>query len=582
MINKKLLLYAAKVKAGLIEAVILKYILFASNLLFVWFGAKTVETLMQSGDKGELASNLAVFAAVAASVAVIRCLINIEEARNSFRTAVKVQTDIRNDIYGKILDLGIGYLDKADSSSLVSLAVEGVEMLEVYFARYLPQLFYSMTVPFVLFAILFSFDRAAPSVMVASVWLIPVSIVFFMKKAKKIMRNFRNTYEEMSGNFLENIQGLTTLKLYNRDGDVSEIMAKNSEIFRKRTMKVLSIQLSSIFIMDFFSLLGAATGILAVVNSFSQGNATLSGTVTILLLSAEFFLPMRILGALFHSGMNGVAAFENISDFICQTSSVHNNSGNAIPENIESVVFDDLTFSYDGKRDVLKNVSFEIKKGERIAVVGSSGSGKSTIGSLILRIFEAEKGKIRINGRDIPEFDTQALRNKIALISQQTYIFDSTIRKNLALAKSDATEEEMLDALSIADLDSFVLSLPEKLDSKTGEWGSLFSGGQKQRIAIARAILKESSFYIFDEATSNVDASSEAEIWKNIYEISANKTTLIITHRLSMIKNCDKIIVLEKGRIVESGKHEKLMENRGLYFKMFSEQSLLESNGEKS
>lgn len=582
MINKKLLLYAAKVKAGLIEAVILKYILFASNLLFVWFGAKTVETLLQSGDKGKLFSELAVFAAVAASVAVIRCLINIEEARNSFRTAAKVQTDIRNDIYGKILDLGIGYLDKADSSSLVSLAVEGVEMLEVYFARYLPQLFYSMTVPFVLFAILFSFDRAAPSVMVASVWLIPVSIVFFMKKAKKIMRNFRNTYEEMSGDFLENIQGLTTLKLYNRDGDVSEIMAKNSEIFRKRTMKVLSIQLSSIFIMDFFSLLGAATGILAVVNSFSQGNATLSGTVTILLLSAEFFLPMRILGALFHAGMNGVAAFENISDFIDQTSSVHNNSGNAIPENIESVAFDDLTFSYDGKRDVLKNVSFEIKKGERIAIVGSSGSGKSTIGSLILRIFEAEKGKIKINGRDISEFGTQALRDKIALISQQTYIFDSTIRKNLALAKSDATEEEMLDALSIADLDSFVLSLPEKLDSKTGEWGSLFSGGQKQRIAIARAILKESSFYIFDEATSNVDASSEAEIWKNIAEISANKTTLIITHRLSMIKNCDKIIVLEQGRIVESGKHEKLMENRGLYFKMFSEQSLLESNGEKS
>lgn len=582
MINRKLLLYAAKVKAGLIEAVILKYILFASNLLFVWFGAKTVETLLQSGDKSKLASELAVFAAVAASVAVIRCLINIEEARNSFRTAAKVQTDIRNDIYGKILDLGIGYLDKADSSSLVSLAVEGVEMLEVYFARYLPQLFYSMTVPFVLFAILFNFDRVSPTVMVASVWLIPVSIVFFMQKAKKIMRNFRNTYEEMSGNFLENIQGLTTLKLYNRDGDVSEIMAKNSEIFRKRTMKVLSIQLSSIFIMDFFSLLGAATGILVVVNSFVHGNATLSGTVTILLLSAEFFLPMRILGALFHAGMNGVAAFENISDFICQTSSVHNNSGNAIPENIESIVFDDLTFSYDGKRDVLKNVSFEIKKGERIAIVGSSGSGKSTIGSLILRIFEAEKGKIRINGRDIPEFDTQALLNKIALISQQTYIFDSTIRKNLALAKSDATEEEMLDALSIADLDSFVLSLPEKLDSKTGEWGSLFSGGQKQRIAIARAILKESSFYIFDEATSNVDASSEAEIWKNIAEISANKTTLIITHRLSMIKNCDKIIVLEKGRIVESGKHEKLMENKGLYFKMFSEQSLLESNGEKS
>lgn len=577
MINKKLLKYAAKVKSELCIAVILKYVLFFANLLFVFAAASLLESVLE--ENTDTSERLQFFIVAALIAAVARFLASIGTNRNTFAITKKVQNAIRSDIYAKILDLGAGYLEKSGTSQLVSLAIEGVEMLEVYFAHYLPQFLYSVTVPFILFAILFKISISAPTAMLLSVWLIPVSIVFFMKRAKKTMQRFRNTYEELYGSFLENIQGLVTLKLCNRDGDVSENMRKNSETFRQRTMKVLSLQLTSIFIMDFFSLVGAATGIFIVIHSFMNGNADLKGTIVILMISAEFFLPMRMLGALFHAGMNGVAAFENISAFLDQTSSSYRCSGKTAPERIESVVVKDLTFSYDGKRDVLDDVSFEIGKGESVALIGSSGSGKSTIGSLILRLFDTPAGKILINGRDISDFDIQALRDKIALVSQHTYIFNSTIRENLLIAKSDATDEEMLDALEIAGLRDFVTSLPLGLDSKTGEWGSLFSGGQKQRIAIARAVLKESSLYIFDEATSNLDAENEEKIWKNIKEISQNKTSIIITHRLSMIKNCNKIIVLDKGHIAESGTHEKLLENRGIYFRMFTEQSELETEG---
>lgn len=577
MINKKLLKYAAKVKSELCIAVILKYVFFFANLLFVFAAASLLESVLKGN--ADSSERLSFFIAAALIAAVTRFLASLCTSRNTFAITKKVQNAIRKDIYAKILDLGAGYLEKSGTSQLVSLAIEGVEMLEVYFAHYLPQFLYSVTVPFILFAILFKISISAPTAMLLSVWLIPVSIVFFMKRAKKTMQRFRNTYEELYGSFLENIQGLVTLKLCNRDGDVSENMRKNSETFRQRTMKVLSLQLTSIFIMDFFSLVGAATGIFIVIHSFMNGNADLKGTIVILMISAEFFLPMRMLGALFHAGMNGVAAFENISAFLDQTSSSYHCSGNAKPEHIESVVVKDLTFSYDGKRDVLDDVSFEIGKCESVALIGSSGSGKSTIGSLILRLFDTPAGKILINGRDISDFDIQALRSRIALVSQHTYIFNSTIRENLLIAKSDATDEEMLDALEIAGLRDFVTSLPLGLDSKTGEWGSLFSGGQKQRIAIARAVLKESSLYIFDEATSNLDAENEEKIWKNIKEISQNKTSLIITHRLSMIKNCNKIIVLDKGHIAESGTHEKLLENRGIYFRMFTEQSELETEG---
>lgn len=572
MINKKLLSYASVVKKELFEAVFLKYALFLLNLTLVWISAWLIEGMFSENDPGE---RVVFFITVAVAIAVLRFLINLRISSTGFKISTKVQTRIRRDIYDKVLDLELEYIEKSGTSSLVSLAVEGVEMLEVYFARYLPQLFYSLTVPFVLFAVLFNLEWRAPLVMLLSVPLIPISIIFFMKKAKRIMKSFWNTYEGMSSDFLENVQGLVTLKLYNRDVDISVKMRENAEKFRERTMKVLSVQLSSIFIMDFFSLLGAAVGIVVVVISFMNGRVDLGSAVIIILLSSEFFIPMRMLGALFHAGMNGVAASDNIFSFLNEVGK--SRPGEMQAEEVKRISFKDVTFSYDGKRDVLKDVSFDISKGDKIAIVGKSGSGKSTIGSLILRFSDVEKGRIEINGTELSEYDKKDLRKQIAMVSQHTYVFNSTIRDNLLVANENATDDQMFDALRTAGLEDFVRSLPEGLDAATGEWGKLFSGGQKQRIALARAILKDSSFYIFDEATSNVDADNEADIWKNIFEISKDRTSIIISHRLSVVKNLDRILVVEEGRLVESGTHDELIKSSGLYAQMYSEQSELES-----
>lgn len=572
MINKKLLSYASVVKKELFEAVFLKYALFLLNLTLVWVSAWLIDGMFS-----EKEPDVIVFISSAVVIAVLRFLINLRISGTGFKISTKVQTKIRQDIYDKVLDLELEYIEKSGTSSLVSLAVEGVEMLEVYFARYLPQLFYSLTVPFVLFAILFNLEWRAPLIMLLSVPLIPISIIFFMKKAKKIMKSFWNTYEVMSRDFLENVQGLVTLKLYNRDADRSAQMKENAENFRKRTMKVLSIQLSSIFIMDFFSLLGAAVGIVAVVLSFMNGRVELGSAVIIILLSSEFFLPMRMLGALFHAGMNGVAASDNIFSFLNEAGS--SRSGEVPVDGVENIAFKDVTFSYDGKRDVLKNVSFDISKGDKIAIVGRSGSGKSTIGSLILRFSDVENGRIELNGTELSEYSKKDLRKAVTMVSQHTYVFNSTIRENLLIANEKATDDQMFDALRTAGLEDFVRSLPDGLDAATGEWGKLFSGGQKQRIALARAILRDGSFYIFDEATSNVDADNETDIWRNIFEISKDRTSIIISHRLSAVKDLDRILVVDEGCLAESGTHDELIKSNGLYAQMYREQSELESEG---
>ena len=569
--------YALTVKKELAEAVLLKYALFLLNITFIWISAWTIEGLFR--DAADIVGRVQIFAVAALAVAVLRFVTSMRISRTGFNISGKVQTRIRKDIYEKLLDLELGYIEKSGTSSLVSLTVEGVEMLEVYFARYLPQLFYSLTVPFVLFAILFRLDWKAPLIMFLAVPLIPFSIIFFMKKAKRIMQNFWNTYEGMSKEFLENIQGLVTLKLCNMDADRSLKMRENAESFRQKTMKVLSVQLTSIFIMDFLSLVGAATGIIVVVYSFMNGKTDLSSAIMIIMLSAEFFLPMRMLGALFHAGMNGVAASENIFSFL-KEKPVSEKKGKEELSSVDSLVFDDVTFSYDNKRDVLKNVSFEIEKGEKIAIVGKSGSGKSTIASIIQRFFDVERGSVKINGVNITEYDPAHLRNTVSVVSQQTYIFNSTIRENLLLAKDNATDDEMLEALRTAGLYDFVASQPDGLDSVTGEWGGLFSGGQRQRIALARVILKNSEFCIFDEATSNVDADNEADIWKNIFKVSGNRTTVIISHRLSVVRNLDRIIVMDEGRVSETGTHDELMKKDGLYSRMYREQVRLEKGSD--
>ncbi len=573
MINRNLLKYLKLVKKETLLAILMKYTLFFTNILFILAISNAVKEVFLSSNFS--ASTILLFLLEIIILVIIRFFVKRFAAVNSFNTAVKVQNKLRDDIYSKLSELGIEYIEKRGTSSLTTLAAEGVEQLEVYFSKYIPQLFYALSVPFLLLLIIGNIEIKAALLMFCMVPLIPLSIVFFMKKAKKTMGMFWNSYENMSEQFLDSIQGLTTLKLFNRDKAKSLELKEKSENFRRKTMKVLSLQLSSIFIMDFFSLIGAALGIIVALISFSNNEISIMQTVFILLLASEFFLPMRLLGALFHAGMNGVAASDNIFKFLNEKSNVKNSSKNKI-ENFSILNFKNVNFSYDGKREVLKNITFSVNKGEKVAVIGKSGSGKSTLISLLLRFFDVSEGKIELNGGDIKEIELTSLRNLFATVSQKTYLFNDTIKNNLLIAKPEANEDECFDALKMAGFSNFVKSLPEVLEHNVGEWGNLLSGGQKQRIALARAVLKQSDIYLFDEATSNVDADNEEEIWDRIFDISKDQTALIISHRLSVARKCDKIIVLDNGKIKEQGTHNELIGNRSLYYKMHSEQSLLE------
>ncbi len=573
MIHRELLSYLTFVKKEMVFAVLYKYLLFFLNLSTVLASAWLLERIITGKTVDSFFFGLFIFFMVCS--ALLRFVIHRFLSQNGFRIAKTIQTTLRKDIYNKILELELGYLESSGTSSLVSLAIEGVELLEVYFARYLPQLFYSMSVPFVLFMILANISFTASSVMLLAVPLIPLSIIFFIRRAEKSMSSFWKGYEDLAADFLESIQGLVTLKLANRDADKAAELNSDAETFRAKTMRVLRVQLSSIFFMDLFSLSGAAIGSIIALYGMKNGDVTLFGALVILLMSSEFFLPIRKLGALFHAGMNGVAAADRMFAFLRETP-VCENKGTRTLSHIDKLVCTDLSFSYDHQRIVLKDVSFEVKKGEKVAVVGRSGAGKSTVAGMILNLFNTPEHTVYINGVDIHEYENESLRDNIAVVSQNTWLFNGTIRENLLIAREDATDEEIIHALKTVGLDTFVASLEKGIDTAAGEWGKRFSGGQKQRIALARAVLKKSSFLIFDEATSNVDADNEDEIWKNIFDIAEHSTALIISHRLTSIRQVDRIIVLENGAVTEAGSHDQLMSRNGLYARMYREQSQLE------
>ncbi|AVQ38786.1 cysteine ABC transporter ATP-binding protein [Clostridium botulinum] len=547
--------------------------------------------------------NLIKYTSLVISILIIRFICNIYYSKFSYLSSAKSRSTLRELIYKKLLDLGPNYNKTYSTSTIVQLTGEGVETLENYFGRYLPQFFYSMLAPITLFFILSFISIKVALILIICVPLIPISIVCIMKIAKKIFRNYWNIYSDLGETFLENLQGLTTLKIFNRDEERHEKMNKDAENFRRITMKVLSMQLNSINVMDFIAFGGAALGSIVALNEFKNGNVSLGGVLIIILLSSEFFIPLRLLGSFFHVSMNGIAASEKI--FKILDSEVENeqcsfkkylrsykNLGNNLPINERcsfksmeeknkkiSIKLENVDFGYDKHRKVLSNVNLSMYNGEFVAIVGESGSGKSTIASLILKNYGIDKGNIKINDLEYKDIYFKDICKKISLISTNSYIFNGTILENLLIAKKDATREEIENALKVANLYDFVEALPNGLKTKVGEGGSLLSGGQKQRLALARTILGNRDMIIFDEATSNIDVESEEKIWQAIYKLSKEKTILVISHRLANVKNADKIYVLDKGKVVEKGSHIDLYEQGSYYYDMLIKQQALEALG---
>lgn len=485
---------------------------------------------------------------------------------------------LRDRLYKKLLRLRNSYTSYESTSGIVQLSVEGIEQLEIYFGKYLPQFFYALLVPVTLFIFMSFISIKSALVFILCVPLIPMSIIAIMKIAKKILKDYWKSYSNLGGTFLENLQGLTTLKVFNADEDRHKRMNEEAENFRKITMKVLSMQLNSITIMDLVAFGGSAAGTIVALLQFRNGNIMPGSLLIIILLSSEFFIPLRLLGSYFHIAMNGMVASDRIFKILDAKGREKNidSSLNMNNKNID-ISLKNVSFSYDGERQVIDNITLDIKNTGLTAIVGESGSGKSTIASLILNDYKVTKGSILLNNVDIEKISMDKIYESISLVSTNSYIFNGTILDNLVVANKKAIDDEIINALKVARLYDFVMSLSDGLLTDVGQGGNKLSGGQKQRLALARAILSNREMIIFDEATSNIDVESEEDIWEAIYDLSREKTILVISHRLANVRDAKKIYVINKGKLVEEGNHDSLIENKGHYFDMINKQEELES-----
>lgn len=487
----------------------------------------------------------------------------------SGRASSDVKLVLRRQIYEKLLRIGASYKEKVPTSEVVQVTTEGVEQLEIYYGKYLPQLFYSLLAPVTLFLVLAPVSLKASLILLICVPLIPVSIVAVQKFAKKLLNKYWGIYTELGDSFLENLQGLTTLKIYQADGMKACEMDEEAERFRKITMKVLTMQLNSVSVMDLVAYGGAAIGMIVTVLEYADGHVSFAGAFTIILLASEFFIPLRLLGSFFHIAMNGMSA----SDKIFRILDLEEGQGGT--KHLEAgpvqVSFDHVEFSYEKEKPVLKDISLTIPAGSFISLVGVSGCGKSTAAALLTGKIRNFRGRIRINGIPVSEIREENLIHAVTLIRHNSYLFKGTVRDNLRMGNPDASDSEMKDALQKVRLLEF-LENQNGLDTVLEEQGSNFSGGQRQRLAIARALLHDTPMYILDEAASNIDVESEDQIMEVVRELAKTKTILFISHRLANVTASDCIYMMEKGEISESGTHEELMLQNGSYAAMFKKQ----------
>ena len=508
-----------------------------------------------------------------AAVMLVRYLCGYASSQTSFFASSEVKKVLRQKMYKKLARMGASYSEKVSTSEVLQVFVEGVDQLELYFGKYLPQFFFAMLAPITLFAVLVFVSWKASVVLLICVPLIPLSIVAVQKIAKRLLSKYWGVYTNLGDTFLENIQGLTTLKVYQADERKNVEMNEKAEEFRRITMKVLTMQLNSVSVMDIVAYAGSAVGVVIAIIQVKNGTITLPQAFLIIMLAADFFLPLRLLGSFFHVAMNGMAASDKLFKLLDTKEDEH---GTEIPENLDGdIEIKDLSFSYDGEKTVLNDISATFKKHELISIVGESGCGKSTLASLLCGTTKGYSGSITIGGVEIKDIDEKTLMNNITAVNFNSYIFAGTVRENMLIADKSTSDEKMIEALKMVNLWSF-LSEQDGLDTKLNQQGSNFSGGQRQRLAIARALLHNTPIYVFDEVTSNIDAESENDIMAVIHNMAKIKTVILISHRLENVVGSDKILLLDKGKIEESGTHSELMSLNKKYKLMYSTQAELE------
>lgn len=556
-----------KLVAGMVMT---QWITLLANVVLVFALALFVSNLLQGQTQGKL---LWILPVTLIAVMLVRGIANTVNQKLSFQASSNVKRRLRELTYEKLMRLGTKYHENIATSEAVQISTEGVDQLEIYFGKYVPQFFYSLLAPLTLFVIVGTMSMKVAAVLLLCVPLIPISIVAVQKFAKKILQKYWGTYTELGDSFLENLQGLTTLKIYQADERYEKKMDEEAEKFRKVTMRVLIMQLNSISVMDIVAYGGAAIGMILSVLELRAGAISLAQCFFIIMVSAEFFLPLRMLGSFFHIAMNGNEAANKI---FALSDSAEKEKGTKTSCDGDTICFSHVTFGYEEHQQVLKDVSFTIPEKSFTAIVGVSGCGKSTTASLLMGDLGENSGEITIGGVQVKELEEAFLHKKITRVRHDSYLFAGTLRDNLAMAMKSPDEDKMYAALKQVELYDTVM---EKggLSMEITEKAANLSGGQKQRVALARAMLHDSDIYIFDEAASNVDVESENKIMEVITVLAKEKTVILISHRLANVVNADQVLVMKDGIVEESGTHEKLMEKHGYYRELFLAQKELEN-----
>ena len=575
MFDKRLMLMCPESKKYILGNILLQFLDLCLNAVMIVTIALAVQNLYQGS--WAMADLLLPLIAILGSI-IARFFTTRYAVRMSYLASRTVKRVMREKIYAKLLLLGASYREHVTTAELVQEAVEGVDQLESYFGQYVPQFFYAFTAPVALF-FLFGFGGSwkVATVLLVCVPLIPGAIMMVQKIAKKILAKYWGQYTQLGSSFLENLQGMTTLKTYQADGYKNAEMNEESERFRKVTMAVLTMQLNSVTIMDFVAYGGAALGILLAARAFIGGSVSLFGVVFMILLSADFFLPMRRLGSYFHVAMNGMAASDKIFKFL----------GEDEPKEKKELVqrggveLKDVRFSYDQEREILHGVSLSIPEQGFVGIVGESGSGKSTVASLIMGRNTIGGGSLTVGGKDIRALSEDSLMKHITYVGTGSVFFKGTVRENLLPAAPDADDAALWKALEDCALADF-LKAQKGLDTSLLENAGNLSGGQKQRLALARAMLHDSPAYIFDEATSNIDVESEETILSLIRTLAKSKTVVMISHRLANVADTDRIYVMQNGAVAESGTHEALLKKNGVYANLWRVQASLEAYGKEA
>jgi len=575
MINKRLIGTVAESRKYIAGNVVLQWCSLAANIAMMF----SITNLFAGLYYGNTSSHtLWATAAVVVLALVIRFLCTTGASRMSYLSSKAVKKTLREKIYEKLLRLGVSYNEQVKTSEVVQVAVEGVDQLETYFGAYLPQFFYAMLAPLTLFAVLCFVNVPAAVVLLICVPLIPVAIAAVQTWAKKLLSKYWGQYTALGDTFLENLQGLTTLKIYQADEFKNKEMNVEAEKFRKITMKVLTMQLNSITIMDLIAYGGAALGVVMAVTQYTGNRVSFAGCLLIILLAADFFLPMRQLGSFFHIAMNGMAASDKI--FRLLDLPEHKQEVSESFPLQHDVVCSGLRFSYEPDREILHGVDLRFPQGSFTALVGESGCGKSTIAAILMGRNRGYTGSVTVGGVELKGINESSLLRNITYVSHQSYLFKGTVRNNLRMGKPSASDDELWAALERVNLAGF-LKTEQGLDTPLLEKASNLSGGQCQRLALARALLHDSPVYIFDEATSNIDVESENDIMAEIHRLAKTKTVILISHRLANVVQADSIYVLDSGNIAEHGSHKELLKNHGLYEKLWNAQQALENYGKE-